>query len=190
MGDHAEGRLMGKAYGFSRGRKREVRVNLPDVERSLLLSLAEQLVAFVGPEPASADADPLATMVGIDATAETPEDPALARLLPDAFLDDPDAAAEFRRFTERDLRATKVAHSSLVIADLEAQLEVLPDDHLAAWLGFLNDARLALGTRLEITEDNHDELAGLPDEDPRAGMFQVYDWLTYLQDSLVQLLLP
>ena len=180
---------MGKPYGFSRGRKREIRLNIAEVERALLLSLAEQIVAFVGTDKVEGE-DPLATLVGIDATAESPEDPALARLLPDAFLDDPEAAAEFRRFTERDLRATKVTHSSVVIADFEARLEVLPDAHLAAWLGFLNDARLALGTRLEITEDNHDELADLPEDDPRAGMFQVYDWLTYLQDSLVHLLLP
>ncbi len=181
---------MGRPYGFSRGRRRELRINLEQVERELLLSLAKQLIAFVEPDPVSADADPLATMVGIDLSAETPDDPALARLLPDAFIDDPDAAVEFRRFTERDLRAGKVANATTVATDIEAGLDVLPDDHVAAWLGFLNDTRLALGTRIEITEDNHDELDALPDEDPRAGMFHVYDWLTYLQDSLVHLLLP
>jgi len=181
---------MSRPYGFSRGRKREIRLAIEGVERELLRSLAQQLVAFVGSDPVDEDADPLATMVGIDATAQTPDDPALARLLPDAFLDDAESAAEFRRFTERDLRATKVSHARLVVEDLDARLEVLPDDHIAAWLGFLNDSRLALGTRIDITEENHDELASLPDGDPRAAMFHVYDWLTYLQDSLVHLLLP
>ena len=180
---------MGRPYGFSRGRKGELRLNIEDGERALLLSLAQQVVSFVGGDEKE-DSDPLAALVGIDPDARTPEDPALARLLPDAFMDDPEAAAEFRRFTERDLRSKKVAHSMTVVADVEARLEVLPDDHVAAWLGFLNDSRLALGTRLEITEDNHEMLASLPDDDPRAGMFQVYDWLTFMQDSLVHLLLP
>jgi hypothetical protein len=181
---------MSRPYGFSRGRRGELCLNLEEVERALLLSLAQQMVSFVEPGPISDDADPLATMVGIDDTAETPDDPALARLLPDAFLDDPDAAADFRRFTERDLRATKVAHSATVAQDLQAGLDVLPNDHVASWMGFLNDTRLALGTRLEISEDNHEELADLPEEDPRSGIFHVYDWLTYLQDTLVHLLLP
>ncbi len=181
---------MGRPYGFSRGRKGELRINLEPSERELLLSLAQQMIEFVQPDPVSADADPLATMVGIDATAQTPDDPALARLLPDAFRDDAEAAAEFRRFTERDLRAAKAQHSTLVAADIEAGLDVLPDDHVASWLGFLNDTRLALGSRLEITEDSQDRLATLPDDDPRSGAFHIYDWLTYLQDSLVQLLLP
>jgi hypothetical protein len=65
----------------------------------------------------------------------------------------------------------------------------LVGDDLSAWIGFLNDARLTLGTRLGITEESHDELASLPDADPRAGLYQVYDWLTFLQESLVQQLL-
>jgi len=181
---------MGQPYGFSRGRKGEVRLRLDDVERGVLLSLAQQMVAFIAPDAADPGADPLVAMVGIDATATTPDDPALARLLPDAFLDDPDSSAEFRRFTERELRSTKTAHSTTVVADLEAGLTVLPDDHVPAWLGFLNDTRLALGSRIEITEDNHDELAALPEDDPRVPMFHIYDWLTYLQDCLVQILLP
>ena len=47
-----------------------------------------------------------------------------------------------------------------------------------SWLGLLNDARIAIGTRIQISEDNHEELAGLPDDDPRSGLFHVYDWLT------------
>ncbi len=163
---------------------------LEEVEVALLLSLAGQMIDFVGPEE-GADDDPLAAMVGIDPLAQTPEDPALRRLLPDAFVDDPEAADEFRRFTERDLRATKERHARRVHEMLEAgqgRVHVAGDD-VTVWLGFLNDTRLTLGTRLEITEDNHDELASLPDDDPRSGLFQVYDWLTFLQESLVQRLL-
>ena len=62
-------------------------------------------------------------------------------------------------------------------------------ESVSSWLGFLNDTRLTIGTRLEITEENHDALAALPETDPRAGLFQVYDWLTFLQESMVQGLL-
>ncbi|MBK9741239.1 MAG: DUF2017 domain-containing protein [Actinobacteria bacterium] len=181
---------MGAPYGFSRSRRGAIRLHLDEIERALLISLAHQMMEFVAPAPADPDADPLAALVGIDEVAQVPDDPALARLLPDAFLDDAEAAGEFRRFTERSLRETKVAHATLVAAALESGETAVPDDAAAAWLGFLNDARLALGTRLDISEDNQAELAGLPEDDPRAGMFHVYDWLTYLQDSLVNLLMP
>jgi hypothetical protein len=183
---------MGGKYGFSRSRKGVLRLRLDEIERGLLLSLAQQIADFVAPAPSDPDADPLAAFVGIDAVAEVPDDPALARLLPDAYRDDEEASREFRRFTERGLRESKMA-GALVVAGALAEASdevVIPADQVGAWLGFLNDTRLALGTRLEITEDAHDELAALPDDDPRSGLFHVYDWLTYLQDTLVRLLMP
>lgn len=181
---------MGQVYGFSRARDGRLQVRLDDVERSILASLAQQMIDFVAAPPPDPDADPLEVLVGIDATAEVPDDPALARLFPDAFIDDDEAAADFRRFTERDLRSLKSQHATIVAADLAAGGDTIDPDHAAAWLGFLNDTRLTLGSRLELTEDSHEELADLPDHDPRAGLFDVYDWLTFLEDSLVQQLLP
>jgi hypothetical protein len=172
--------------------ERGVVLELEEVEVALLQSLALQMIDFVGPRSADTD-DPLVAMVGIDPLARTPDDPALLRLLPDAYTDDPDASAEFRRFTERDLRETKAAHARAVLAALEGEdvaMVRIGSPDVAAWLGFLNDARLTLGARLDITEENHDELAELPDDDPRSGLFQVYDWLTFVQDSIVQRLLP
>jgi hypothetical protein len=67
---------------------------------------------------------------------------------------------------------------------------VVSADEAPAWLGVLTDLRLALGTRLGVTEDNHEELAALPDDDPRAGTFHVYDWLTFLQETLVRAVMP
>ncbi len=167
---------------------RGVSIRLEEVEVALLLSLAAQLVDLVSPPPSE---DPLVAMVGIDPDATVPDDPAVRRLLPDAYPEDPEAAAQFRRFTERDLRETKVAHARAVAGDLvdcDGVVEVADEDR-DAWLGFLNDTRLTIGTRLEITEDNHAELAGLGDDDPRAGLYQVYDWLTFLQESILQSLL-
>lgn len=181
---------MAKAYGFSVARSGDIRIRLDDSERGLLLSLAQQVAEFVAPPEADPDADPLATMVGIDETAQVPDDPALARLFPDAFTDDPEASSEFRRFTERGLREAKHAHARVVVDSLETAATTIPRAEVGAWLGFLNDARLTLGTRLEITEDSHEAIAALPEDDPRLGLFHVYDWLTYLQDTLVRLLMP
>jgi hypothetical protein len=170
--------------------ERGLHVSLEEVEVALLQSLARQLQDLVGPRD-DPDADPLFAIVGIDPVAETPDDPALRRLLPDAYLDDEEAAGEFRRFTERDLRETKARNAARVEAQLNEQRSdvTISGDAIPAWLGFLNDTRLTIGTRLEISEENLDELADLPDTDPRSGLFQVYDWLTFLQESIVQRLL-
>lgn len=170
--------------------QRGVEVELEEVEVAMLQSLAAQLVEFVTPAP-TPDADPLVALVGIDPEARTPDDPALRRLLPDAYRDDDEASAEFRRFTERDLREAKARHAQDVLEVLASNPERVRIDQgsAAAWLGFLNDTRLTLGSRLEISDESHDALADLPDEDPRTALYQVYDWLTFLQESVVQSLL-
>ncbi|MFM1966308.1 MAG: hypothetical protein RL134_2033 [Actinomycetota bacterium] len=178
-------------HGFRRTATGRVILRVDVVEKGLLLSLLEQLVEFVTPEGAE-DEDPLVSLVGLNPDAARPEDPALARLFPDAYLDDVESSAQFRRFTERSLRETKLAHAATAIETLRRSGEkvTLSADEASAWLGALNDVRLALGTRLGITEDGMAELADLPDEDPRAATFHVYDWLTYLQESLVQSVMP
>lgn len=178
-------------HGFRRSATGRLVLRVDDVEKGLLLMLLQQLEEFVAPPEADPDADPLAAMVGIDETAETPDDPALARLFPDAYGDDDEAAHEFRRFTERSLRETKVQHARTARETLlrSGEKVVVTREEGQAWLGALNDLRLSLGTRLELTEDNHEQFTQLPDDDPRAATFHVYDWLTYLQESLVQSLL-
>ena len=178
-------------HGFRRTATGRIVLRVDVVEKGLLTTLLDQLMEFVAPEIAD-DEDPLVQLVGLDPDAERPEDPALARLFPDAYLDDADAAAEFRRFTERDLRETKVAHAQTALETLRRSGEkvTLSADEAAAWLGALNDVRLALGTRLGVTEEGMAELASLPDDDPRAATFHVYDWLTYLQESLVHAIMP
>lgn len=163
---------------------------LEEVERDLLMNLTEQLIGLVEPV-GDVPQDPLAALVGIDPDASPSEDPALQRLLPDAFKDDEEASLEFRRFTERDLRDAKVRNAEMVRASLESDGLVirLEGERIPAWLGFLNDTRLVLGARLDITEENHEELEELPEDDPRAALYGLYGWLTYLQETLVQTLM-
>ena len=177
-------------YGFQRTATGRVVLRVDQVEKGLLASVARQVIDLVEPEEPAADADPLAAQIGwIEGEVGPSDDPAVARLLPDAYAD-PKEASEFRRFTENDLRRTKVQHAKDVLAEIERSGDKITVSSADSWLGTLNDARIAIGTRIQISQDNHEELASLPEGDPRAGLFHVYDWLTFLQESLVRCLDP
>jgi hypothetical protein len=183
-------------------------VALDEVEIAILRSLAVQLLELVGPgdQPVEGQ-DPLAELFA-EGPSEPPADPVLARLFPDAYggpeakPEDDEArafSAEFRRYTENDLRARKRDDALAVIRSLDALtvagnggavLKLGPEES-HRWLGALNDLRLAIGTRLEVTDDEDgDELYRLPDSDPRKPMVMAYLWLGGLQESLVETLTP
>lgn len=119
-------------------------------------------------------------------------DLAILRLLPDAYPGDADASAEFRRFTAAELSERKVRNAATMIADVApaasaaGPVEVRLDAASAgAWLRSLTDVRLVLATRLGITEDG----AAAEGEDEESLMLgDVYDWLGFVQDSLVNAL--
>ncbi len=122
--------------------------------------------------------------------ATPPDDPVLARLLPDAYADDAEAAGDFRRFTEQELRNGKAAAARTVLATLPedgGRVRLSPEE-AQVWLRALNDVRLALGVRLSITEDFEARLQDLDPADPRSAYMWVYDWLTFLQETLVRAL--
>ncbi|MFG2567954.1 DUF2017 domain-containing protein [Streptomyces sp. NPDC048567] len=180
-------------------------VALDEVEIAILRSLAVQLLELVGPgdEPAEGE-DPLAALFA-EGPSEPPTDPALARLFPEAYGDKDDelraASAEFRRFTENDLRTRKREDALVVVRTLDAltpagdgaAVLTLTADECRNWLGSLNDLRLTIGTRLDVGEEEEDEgssLYRLPDSDPRKPMVMAYLWLGALQETLVETLMP
>jgi hypothetical protein len=173
---------------FTRHRK-GIRADVDAIEVQVLTQLAQEMLALV-PEPALSD-DPLAALVGLPTgDVDPPDNPVLARLLPEAYRDDPQAAGDFRRYTDADLRATKRADAQVVLDTLptgKGRLE-LDRDQADRWLGALNDMRLALGTSLDVTEEL--EIEDLEDDDPRLQGLQVYGWLGYLQESLLSCLDP
>jgi len=196
-------------------------VELDEVEISILRSLTLQLAELIGPgeDPAQSD-DPLASLF-TEGPSEPPSDPALRRLFPDAYgapeedgkpgesgtsgksgkeADElRDYSAEFRRFTENDLRGRKRTDALAVVRTLDGVsddgsgggvLKLTPGES-QQWLGTLNDLRLTIGTRLEVTdEDEGGELYRLPDSDPRKPMVMAYLWLGALQESLIETLMP
>lgn len=180
-------------------------VALDEVEIAILRSLAVQLLELIGPgdEPAEG-ADPLAALFA-EGPSEPPTDPALARLFPEAYGDQDTelraASAEFRRFTENDLRARKRTDALAVVRTLDAltitgdggAVLELTGDECRNWLGALNDLRLTIGTRLEVSDEDEGEagsLYRLPDSDPRKPMVMAYLWLGALQETLVETLMP
>jgi len=120
----------------------------------------------------------------------TPLDPVLARLLPDAYPDDAEAAGEFRRFTESSLREAKKYFALTLLETLPPSggKIKLTGDQARDWLRALNDIRLMFGVRLEVTEDFEEQLASLDRRDPRVAAFEVYGWLGAVQESLVHAL--
>ena len=134
--------------------------------------------------------DDLARLLGQSGPATPPDDPVLARLLPDAYREDTEAAGDFRRFTEQELRNGKAAAARTVLATLpeEGGRVRLSDEEAQVWLRALNDVRLALGVRLSITEDFEARVADLDPADPRSAYMWIYDWLTFLQETLVRAL--
>jgi hypothetical protein len=117
-------------------------------------------------------------------------DPVVARLLPDAYRDDPEKAGEFRKYTESSLREAKKYFAQTLLETLPPTggKVRLTGDQARDWLRALNDIRLMFGVRLEVTEDYEDQLAGLDPKDPRAAAFEVYGWLGAVQESLVRAL--
>ena len=182
---------------------------LAAAEASLLRNLVGQIMTLVDPQsgdPLSGDPrstqpetsktgspddlSALEAMLYPPGAAQTPEDPVLARLLPDAYSDDPEAAGEFRKYTEPALRSAKyeVARQMLdTLPEAGGRIQ-LSNTEALSWLKALNDVRLALGVRLGVTEEFEEEWAKLKPDDPQWTAYEVYAWLGAVQESLVQAL--
>jgi Domain of unknown function (DUF2017) len=182
---------------FRRSRRGPITVTFDEVETSILDTLLSQLLDLLDAEDrplgrAAADAgdDELQRLLSIGTATEPPADPALARLFPNGYRDDREAAAEFRRYTEPDLRegkrvAARTAGATLRTPGVAVKLD---DEQARCWLTALNDLRLAIGTRLEVTEDYDELYASMPPDDPRRPSLDVYMWLGHLQETLVRAL--
>ncbi len=190
--------------GFVRHRRsKHIIATLSGFEADLLRSLAAQLVELLRNEAAvpSENADPLEAMFSggeFSGPTTEPDDPVLARLFPNAYREDGEAAAEFRRYTEGSLRDGKAQAAGTIIDTLEdaglpaepGSEEITIDVDLdlptaEIWMRALTDLRLALGTRLEVEEGDEDYWYSLPDDDPRGQAHHIYEWLGYLQETLV-----
>jgi Domain of unknown function (DUF2017) len=186
--------------GFQRLRGGGAVATFTGFEADLLRSLASQIVELLRNEAAvpSTDLDPFESMLDFTGPTTAPDDPVLARLFPAAYRDDEEAAGEFRRFTETELRTGKAASAGAVIDALEEaglpsevdeiglmiDVELDPDEAVT-WMKAITDMRLALATRLGVEDDDEEFWESLPDDDPRVHVHDIYDWLAFLQETLV-----
>ncbi len=187
--------------GFKRHRRSGACVATFTVfEADLLRSLAAQLIELLRNEAATSshESDPLEALLDFSGPTTAPDDPVLARLFPSAYPDDEEAAGDFRRFTESSLREGKAAAAGTIIDTLEeAGLPPEPEDGLfidveldgpatMTWMRCFTDMRLAIATRLGVEEADEEYWRSLPDDDPRAQVHDIYDWVGFLQETLVQ----
>ena len=157
--------MMRTGRRIKRSRRGAFEVRLPAEEREILATLPRQLRELI---------------VGRDVLS----DPALRRLYPSAYLDDPAAAAEFDGFVRDDLTARRMAAIDTMERTIEA--DRLSEEEVEAWLGAINDLRLVLGVRLGVTEESepHD-FAGDPE---REASFSLYSYLSFLEAEIVDAL--
>jgi hypothetical protein len=194
--------------GFQPRRRGGAVATFSGFEADLLRSLASQLIELLRNEAAvpTTEVDPFEALLDFSGPSVAPEDPVLARLLPSAYRDDDDAAAEFRRFTEVELRTSKAGNAATLVAVLEDAglpevgdpaltsglfIDVeLADAEVLAVLKVFTDIRLALATRLDLQEGDEDFWDALPEDDPRAHLHDVYEWVGWLQETLVGSAVP
>jgi hypothetical protein len=191
---------------FKRRRRGGLLATFEPGEAQVIASLASQVIELLRDRngESASDPDPLAGELGLSGGPSLPpDDPVLQRLLPDAYRDDSDESAEFRRFTERSLTSAKVANAEALLASLrdagldetkvddedaedQEPLEVeLDPEAVQAWLRTLTDVRLSLAVRLGIESDEDMMLLHQSEDEAVIAMTELYDWLGYVQETLV-----
>ncbi len=169
------------------------------------LLLGEEPFGMEAEEPTVGDGDELfGFLQSLEAALADPDDPAVLRVLPNAAPTDREVASEFRRLTEPELRATKVARlKAMWLALSEDGPEwAVPEEDAMATAGALTDLRLVLASRLGVVTDEdatalHDEIelaahavetgaaAELNVDPERVWLGMLYQALTWLQESLM-----
>ena len=152
---------MARLRRIERARRGRYRLRIPAHEREILRSLPGQLRELL-------DTD----------------DPSLRRLFPPAYRDDPDRQAEYESLVSPEL--TRERLDALAVVERTVDATHLTEEELRAWLGAINDLRLVLGTRLDVTEDLYE--TGFPEDDPRSPAFAVFAYLGWLEEEIVEAL--
>ena len=119
----------------------------------------------------------------LEAKLDDPDDPGLRRLFPQAH-DDPQSEEQYRSLV-RDQLVDGRSKAAVTMRET-LRKDSLTTDEADAWLRALNDLRLVLGTRLDVTEDLDYENLDL--NEPRGRDLAVYGYLTWLQEQLVEAL--
>lgn len=183
--------------GWTRKNGRVV-ADLSQQEAAVIRGLVGQIKDMLTARAEEAPQDELAELTGIRTGPTTPpEDRVMGRLLPDFYRRDPHtgetdeeeagAAGAMRSLYEPELLDAKTGVASLVLETCprDGGQVVLTAEQADGWLSALNDVRLALGTALDVDDEMPDEL---PEDELQREHLGVYQWLTWVQDSLISAL--
>jgi len=149
-----------------------LQARLNDNESAILLALVGELIELLTPLGPRADDPPFWE---VDPAPTWRDDPALARLFPDAYRDDESASSDFLRYTQADQVIAKCEAASIVaidIDDADSGWVTIPPDHIAAWLKTLTNLRLVLSERLGDERDTD----------------AVYFWCGWMLESMLSVL--
>jgi hypothetical protein len=146
---------------ISRTRHGTYALRLPGPERELLASLVDQLRELL---------------------EVTTDDPSVRRLFPTAYHEDPERDREYQQLARDELLERRLA--ALATVEATADAAELDEAQLTGWLTALNDLRLVLGTRLDVSEDQEH----LDEDDPLAPAMAVYGYLGVLLGDVVDAL--
>ncbi|WP_419923931.1 DUF2017 family protein [Candidatus Poriferisocius sp.] len=138
-------------------------LNLREEERALIAAIVPDLRALL---------------------ADDPGDEMLTRLFPTARPDDPEAEAEFRELVRDELVSKRLDRLDMVGGLAEAT--DLTQEQLAAWMGAVNDIRLVLGTRLEVSEEDEVDFDEEGEDTPESVARSAYWYLGWLLEHLVE----
>ncbi|MDR0837868.1 MAG: DUF2017 domain-containing protein [Propionibacteriaceae bacterium] len=173
-------------------------------ERVVLSELLRQFIELMSDEglggapswDAHGDTDPLLRLertLGAPQLSARLADPALRRLFPDAYRDDEEASAEYARLTRMDLRDAKVAAALQVGEDLGdrslGRRLVVSHENVLAWMTTLTNLRLVMSERIHIEQLDGGFEDDIPEDDPRFAIWNLYNWLGWVQESLVDCVL-
>jgi uncharacterized protein DUF2017 len=151
-----------RAKAVKRSRSGDYEIRLSAEERDLLRGLAPRMREVLSDET----------------------DPVLERLFPVAYPEDEDRQAEYALLVRGELLDSHLAALTILEETVDAQR--LDEERLLAWMRALNEVRLVLGARLEVTEEGEERPTD--PSDPRAGPFAIYDYLTWLQGEIIDAL--
>lgn len=172
-----------------------LRLHLNYDEAAMLDQLITQLMQLLQSHSGTAlDPDPLFASLEVGGSEDIPEDPALARLFPNAYEGDEDAT-QFRRVTEQGLLNRKLQDAIQVTTALglggvlpgeDTTVEVdISRGTLPAWARTITALRLAIAARIGLdTAEDHDRL--LEDDETR-GTVLVFDWLAAILESALMM---
>jgi ATP-dependent Clp protease adaptor protein ClpS len=166
-----------KVFGYSEQKAQKLMLDVHEKGRAIVSSGPRERM-----EVHEVEAELLRQLIGDleNLIAEDDDlDPVIKRLYPDGYSDDPEASAEFRDLVESGLRTERLSRTQAClgeIPDTGGNME-LDEDASDRWLRVLNDVRIAVGTRIGVSED--------AELDPQNGAAQVYQWLTEVQALLV-----